>query len=159
MKTTTALALMLAAATAFGLPAWADDASATPETTDGADTAASTAPTAPAPADTAEASDSATPDAVAATAAPAPAPAAVPGETVTEETTGKIKVQSIRVADRFGTIEEERVPSMRSEVRYVPTGSTEGYNLVGSQSAQGKTQNVHRNTNELMIPSWKIFNW
>ena len=110
MKTTTVLAALFAAVTAFSAPAWADDATA---------------------------------DLVADGSADA----------------GKLKVQSIRVEDRFGTIEEERVPAMRSEIRYVPTGSTEGYNLVGAESAQGKTQNVHRKTNELMIPSWKLFTW
>lgn len=133
MKTTTVLALALASATAFSAPVWADEASAD------------------VPADTAAAE-------VAATTPDAPA-GTIADENLTDNTAGKLKVQSIRVEDRYGTIEEERVPAMRSEVRYVPAGSTDGYNLIGAQSAQGKTQNVHRNTNELMIPSWKLFNW
>ena len=70
-----------------------------------------------------------------------------------------MKVQTIRVEDRYGTIEEERVPAMRSEVRYVPAGSEEGYNLVSSTNSQGKSQNAHTKQESLMIPSWKMFAW
>ena len=70
----------------------------------------------------------------------------------------KVKVETIRMEDSFGTIEEERVQAMRSEIRYVPTGSTDGYNLVDSVTSQGKSQNAHQNQN-MMIPSWKLFSW
>ncbi|WMP16342.1 hypothetical protein [Thiothrix lacustris] len=70
----------------------------------------------------------------------------------------KLKVETIRIEDSFGTIEEERVQAMRSEIRYVPTGSTDGYNLVDSVASQGKSQNAHQNQN-MMIPSWKLFSW
>lgn len=75
------------------------------------------------------------------------------------ETVGKLKVQNIRTEDRFGAIEEDRVQAMRSEVRYVPTGSDEGYNLIGAENSQGKTRNAHSEENNLMIPSWKLFAW
>lgn len=77
---------------------------------------------------------------------------------VDSETVGKLKIQNIRVPDRFGTIEEDRVQAMRSEIRYVPSGSTEGYNLVSSSGSQGKSQNAHEN-NDMKIPSWKLFSW
>ena len=70
----------------------------------------------------------------------------------------KVKVESIRVEDSYGVIEEERVTAMRSEIRYVPAGSTEGYNLVDSATSQGKSQNAHQNQN-MMIPSWNVFSW
>lgn len=74
-------------------------------------------------------------------------------------TVGKLKVQSIRVEDRFGAIEEERVQAMRSELRYVPSGSADGYNLIGAENSQGKSQNAHTAADNLMIPSWKLFSW
>ena len=81
--------------------------------------------------------------------------------TVTTEQVGRIQVQTIRVADRYGTIEEERVPAMRSEVRYVPADNENGgYNLVASENSAGKTQNAHSSGDDaLKIPSWKMFSW
>lgn len=73
-------------------------------------------------------------------------------------TGSKLKVETIRVEGSQGTIEEERVQAMRSEIRYVPTGSGDGYNLVDSASSQGKSQNAHQN-NDMMIPSWNLFSW
>lgn len=70
----------------------------------------------------------------------------------------KLKTETIRVEDSQGVLEEERVQAMRSEIRYVPSGSAEGYNLVDSASSQGKSQNAHQNNN-LMIPSWNLFSW
>jgi hypothetical protein len=75
-----------------------------------------------------------------------------------EETVGKLKIQNIRVEDRYGAIEEDRVQAMRSEVRYVPTGSAEGYNLVESSGSQGKSQNAHQ-ASDMKISSWKLFSW
>ena len=74
------------------------------------------------------------------------------------EPASKVKVETIRVEDNYGAIEEERVQAMRSEIRYVPAGSTDGYNLVDSANSQGKSQNAHQNQN-MMIPSWKLFSW
>lgn len=89
-----------------------------------------------------------------------PAPEAVPmaGAETDSETVGKLKIQNIRVPDRFGTIEEDRVQAMRSEVRYVPSGSAEGYNLVAASGSQGKSQNAHQDGN-MKISSWKLFSW
>lgn len=74
------------------------------------------------------------------------------------EASTKAKVETIRVEDSYGIIEEERVQAMRSEIRYVPAGSSDGYNLVDSASSQGKSQNAHQNQN-MMIPSWNLFSW
>lgn len=80
-------------------------------------------------------------------------------ETTTDaDIASKLKVETIRVTDNFGTIEEERVPAMRSEIRYVPTDGEGGYNLVDSVSSQGKSQNAHQNR-DMMIPSWNLFSW
>ena len=78
--------------------------------------------------------------------------------TNTTESSSKLKVQEIREQDRFGSIEEDRVQAMRSELRYVPTGSATGYNLITSENSQGKSQNAHQQGG-LNIPSWKLFSW
>lgn len=78
--------------------------------------------------------------------------------TETTDTAGKLKTQAIRVPDRYGTIEEDRVQAMRSELRYVPTGSNDGYNLVTSEGSQGKSQNAHKD-GDLKIPSWNVLSW
>lgn len=99
--------------------------------------------------------------------ADAPVEVAVPEElavdpqadiTTDTETVGKLKIQNIRVEDRFGAIEEDRVQAMRSELRYVPTGSAEGYNLVSSNGSQGKSQSAHQGA-DMKISSWNLFSW
>ncbi len=134
MKMTILAALVIGLFTAV---AWADETLETPATV------------------TATATNTA--DATAETAATDAAPAT--SETSNSDNVGRMKVQTIRVEDRYGTIEEERVPAMRSEVRYVPAGSEEGYNLVSSTNSQGKSQNAHTKQESLMIPSWKMFAW
>lgn len=127
----------------FTAIAWADETLETPATVTATATSETTATN--------------TADATAETAATDAAPAT--SETSNSDNVGRMKVQTIRVEDRYGTIEEERVPAMRSEVRYVPAGSEEGYNLVSSTNSQGKSQNAHTKQESLMIPSWKMFAW
>ncbi|OQX15865.1 MAG: hypothetical protein BWK73_05645 [Thiothrix lacustris] len=80
-------------------------------------------------------------------------------ETTTDaDIPSKMKVETIRVTDDFGTIEEERVAAMRSEIRYVPSSGAGGYNLVDSVSSQGKSQNAHQ-SRDMLIPSWDVFSW
>lgn len=92
---------------------------------------------------------------VLANAADAPQTAAKPNSS---ETNSTVKVETIRVEDQQGVLEEERVAAMRSEIRYVPTGSADGYNLVNATESQGKSQNAHQNQN-MLIPSWQVFAW
>ncbi|MFN3785596.1 MAG: hypothetical protein ACK4RS_02035 [Thiothrix sp.] len=80
--------------------------------------------------------------------------AAPPGS----EASASVKVETIRIEDQQGVIEEQRVAAMRSEIRYVPTGSADGYNLVNATESQGKSQNTHQNSN-MLIPSWQVFAW
>lgn len=79
-------------------------------------------------------------------------------ETDAAPAANKVKVETIRVQDNFGTLEEERVAAMRSEIRYVPQGSDDGYNLIGSEESQSTTQNAHQN-DDMLIPSWNLFSW
>lgn len=69
-----------------------------------------------------------------------------------------VKVENIKVQDNYGTLEEERVPAMRSEIRYVPNGSDNGYSLIGSDESQSTTQNAHQD-DDMLIPSWNLFSW
>jgi hypothetical protein len=89
----------------------------------------------------------------------ASAPAAPAGDNVDTEQVGRVKVQTITNRDRYGTIQEERVNAMRSELHYIPDGSSEGYALVSSQNSQGKTRNAHDRGGDSVIPSWKLFAW
>ena len=89
----------------------------------------------------------------------ASAPAAPAGDNVDTEQVGRVKVQTITNRDRYGTIQEERVTAMRSELHYIPDGSSEGYALVSSQNSQGKTRNAHDRGGDSVIPSWKLFAW
>ena len=88
-----------------------------------------------------------------------PAPAAPVGDNVDTEQVGRVKVQTITNRDRYGTIQEERVTAMRSELNYIPDGSSDGYALVNSQNSQGKTRNAHDRNSDSVIPSWKLFSW
>ena len=87
------------------------------------------------------------------------APAAPAGDNVDTEQVGRVKVQTITNRDRYGTIQEERVTAMRSELNYIPDGSSEGYALINSQNSQGKTRNAHDRNSDSVIPSWKLFSW
>ena len=89
----------------------------------------------------------------------ASAPAAPAGDNVDTEQVGRVKVQTITNRDRYGTIQEERVNAMRSELNYIPDGSSEGYALINSQNSQGKTRNAHDRNSDSVIPSWKLFSW
>ncbi|HPY38938.1 MAG TPA: hypothetical protein PLM98_00355 [Thiolinea sp.] len=79
--------------------------------------------------------------------------------TLAEETTGKVKLQTIRTQDRFGTIEEERVKAVASTVHYVPAGGGNGYNLIGSDVGSNSVKSAHSDSDEMMIPSWRVFAW
>lgn len=79
--------------------------------------------------------------------------------TVAEETSGKVKLQTIRTQDRFGTIEEERVPAMTSTVQYLPSSGGNGYSLIGSDAGSTSVKSAHSDSDELMIPSWQVFSW
>ncbi|WP_020396902.1 DUF2782 domain-containing protein [Thiolinea disciformis] len=83
---------------------------------------------------------------------------AEPGVTVEEETNGRVKVQTIQTQDRLGTLEERRVQAMYSEIRFTPAGSTGGYQLIDTDST-GSINNAHHDSDQLKIPSWKMFSW
>lgn len=68
---------------------------------------------------------------------------------------GKLKIETIQTKGSQGMIEEERVQAMRSEIRFVPNGSSDGYLLTGSE---GTTLNAHKDGGTL-TPSWNLFSW
>jgi hypothetical protein len=137
------------------------DSAATAEVTPAVDTASSVEVTAPgeaapvyaaAPVETAVVSEETT-------VASTPTVTAPVGDNVDTEQVGRVKVQTITNRDRYGTIQEERVNAMRSELHYIPEGSSEGYALVNAQNSQGKTRNAHDRNSDSVIPSWKLFSW
>lgn len=79
--------------------------------------------------------------------------------TVAEEVNGKVKLQTIRTQDRFGTIEEERVQAIASTVQYLPSSGGNGYHLIGSEAGSTSVKSAHSDSDELMIPSWQVFSW
>ncbi len=81
------------------------------------------------------------------------------GVTVTEEVNGKVKIQTISTQDRYGTIEEQRVQAMHSEIHFAPSSGGAGYDLVGAGESSGVSKSAHSDSDELMIPSWKLFSW
>lgn len=88
----------------------------------------------------------------------APLAQAEEGVTIQEEMAGAVKIETIETADRFGTIEERRVQAMYTEIHFRPSSGSEGYSLIGSNQSE-QTRNAHTNSDELLIPSWKVFNW
>lgn len=88
-----------------------------------------------------------------------PATYAESDATVDEETNGKVKLQTIRTQDRFGTIEEERVQAIASTVQYVPANGSAGYSLVGSDMGSTSVKSAHSDSDEMMIPSWQVLSW
>lgn len=81
------------------------------------------------------------------------------GITVTEEMNGQVKTQTIQTQDRYGKIEEQRVQAMYSEIHYTPSNGGEGYDLIGADVTEGSVKSAHSDSDELMIPSWKLFSW
>lgn len=88
-----------------------------------------------------------------------PALFAEEGTTVTEETSGRVKTQTIATQDRYGTIEEQRVQAMYSEIHYRPASGSDGYSLIGAGSDSSSVKSAHSDSDELMIPSWKVLSW
>jgi len=80
------------------------------------------------------------------------------GITVQAEMAGNVKIETIETADRFGTIEERRVQAMYTEIHFRPRSGGEGYSLIGSEQSE-QTRHAHNDSDELLIPSWKVFNW
>jgi len=79
--------------------------------------------------------------------------------TETEDETSKLVIQTITTEDSFGTLEEQRVQAMRSEIRYTPSGPWSAYNLVGAEESAGSVKAAHSDADELMIPSWNLISW
>ena len=79
--------------------------------------------------------------------------------TVAEEVTGKVKLQTIRTQDRFGTIEEERIPAIASTLQFLPASGGNGYHLIGTDAGSTSVKSAQSDSDELMIPSWQVFSW
>lgn len=73
------------------------------------------------------------------------------------EISPRVKVENIQSKGKYGTIKEERVKAMNSEVRYVPNGQ-EGYRMVDPTLEDAK-ESAHRDPGKLVIPSWTVGSW
>ncbi|HPE59079.1 MAG TPA: hypothetical protein PLB10_01975 [Thiolinea sp.] len=80
-------------------------------------------------------------------------------DTTAEDVTSKLVIQTITTEDNFGTLEEQRVQAMRTEIRYTPSGPWSAYNLVGAEESAGSVKAAHSDADELMIPSWNLMSW
>jgi hypothetical protein len=69
----------------------------------------------------------------------------------------KLKTETITTQGQLGMIQEERVQSVQSEIRYVPNGFS-GYTLIDT-SDNGSDLDEHVDSGELAIPSWTLFSW
>lgn len=76
---------------------------------------------------------------------------------VDTEPPARVKTQTIESTDKYGSIKEERVTAVGSELHYVPNGQT-GYRLVDPALEDAK-ENAHRNPSDLAIPSWTLGTW
>jgi hypothetical protein len=69
----------------------------------------------------------------------------------------RVKVENIESKGKYGTIKEERVKAMNSEVRYVPNGQR-GYRIVDPTLEDAK-ESAHRDPDKPVIPSWTLGSW
>lgn len=69
----------------------------------------------------------------------------------------KNKPETIEQQGKYGSIKEERVKAVNSEVRYVPHGQ-QGYRLVDPSLADAK-ESAYRDPAKPVIPSWTVGSW
>lgn len=69
----------------------------------------------------------------------------------------RVKAENIESVGKHGSVKEERVKAVGSDLRYVPNGQ-EGYRLVDPALEDAK-ENAHRNPENLIIPSWTLGTW
>jgi hypothetical protein len=73
------------------------------------------------------------------------------------EPSPRVKAETIEAKGKYGTIKEERVKAMNSEVRFVPNGQ-KGYRMV-DPSLEDAKESAHRDSDKLVIPSWTLGSW
>lgn len=69
----------------------------------------------------------------------------------------KKKPETIEQQGKYGSIKEERIKAVNSEVRYVPHGQS-GYRLVDPALADAK-ESAYRDPAKPVIPSWTVGSW
>lgn len=69
------------------------------------------------------------------------------------------KTETITVDDKLGTIKEERVQSIQSDLSYLPNGSGVGYQIIDVTDSGDDQHSEHDQADNLSIPSWTLFSW
>ncbi|MGV6808580.1 MAG: hypothetical protein ACWA5U_01775 [bacterium] len=69
----------------------------------------------------------------------------------------KIKAETIEQQGKYGSIKEERIKAVNSDVRFVPHGQ-QGYRLVDPSLADAK-ESAYRDPAKPVIPSWTVGSW
>lgn len=69
------------------------------------------------------------------------------------------KTETITLDDKLGTIKEERVQSIQSDLSYVPNGNGIAYNIIDVTESGDNQHSEHAETDNLSIPSWTLFSW
>lgn len=72
---------------------------------------------------------------------------------------GVDKTETITVDDKLGTIKEERIQSIQSDLRYVPNGNGVAYQIIDITESGDNQHSEHAETDNLSIPSWTLFSW
>lgn len=71
----------------------------------------------------------------------------------------KVKKETIVVEGKLGTIKEQRVKSVQSDISYMPAGGAASYNLIDISDTGANGVKEHVESEELTIPSWTLFTW
>lgn len=70
------------------------------------------------------------------------------------------KTETITVDDKLGTIKEERVQGIQSDLSYVPNGTTGvAYSIIDITDSGDDQISEHAEADTLSIPSWTLFSW
>lgn len=70
------------------------------------------------------------------------------------------KTETIIVDDELGTIKEERVQGIQSDLSYVPNGGTGvAYSIIDVTESGDDQHSEHSESDNLLIPSWTLFSW
>ena len=71
----------------------------------------------------------------------------------------KVKSEIITIEGKLGTIKEERVKGVQSEITYTSNGTGISYSIINPTENGGSQLNEHGTSGDLSIPSWTLFNW
>lgn len=71
----------------------------------------------------------------------------------------KVKKEIIVVEGKLGTIKEERVKSVQSNISYQPANGAASYDLIDLTNSGTEGHSEHIESEQITIPSWTLFSW